>query len=449
MSRRPIHCVRGQRRAAFAASALMSLALAAPAFAQDLLIRGARVHTAAAAGTLDNADVLVQGGIIRAVGPGLTAPSGVTTFEAEGRPLTPSLFGGLSGLGVEEVSGEPSTVDSNLALNAPVHLPGIEPAWRPEFDLLPAFNPRSAAIGVNRVAGIGWTVLAPGVSAGGSFVGGQGAAVLLDGRFDAELDGSRALFIHLGSSATSLSGGSRAAQYMLLEQALREARPVPAAGMVAMVPGHGLLTPLGRETLMRYTRGGRVVFRVDRAADIRQALALAGRAGFQPVIAGGAEAWLVAAELAAAGVPVLLDPLNNLPSNFDQLGARLDNAARLHAAGVAVAFTQGGDATHNARKVRQLAGNAVANGLPWDAGLAGLTRVPAQVFGVAEQLGTIEVGRRGDLVLWTGDPLEVSTVARQVFLGGRAIPMRSRQTELRDRYMAPAGPLPRAYSGRR
>jgi imidazolonepropionase-like amidohydrolase len=242
-----------------------------------------------------------------------------------------------------------------------------------------------------------------------------------------------------------LSGGSRAAQYMLIEQALREARPAPAAGMMAMVPSHGLLTPLGRETLMRYARGGRVVFHVDRAADIRQALALAKRAGFTPVIAGGTEAWMVAADLAAAKVPVLLDALNNLPSNFDQLGARLDNAARLHAAGVAVAFTQGGDATHNARKVRQLAGNAVANGLPWEAGLAGLTAVPAQVFGVGARLGTIEVGRPASLVLWSGDPLEVSTVARQVWIEGKAMPMRSRQTELRDRYLAPRGALPRAY----
>jgi hypothetical protein len=429
-----------------ALAAALCAAAAAPAFAQDVLIAGARVHTAGAAGTLERADVLVRGGSIAAIGADLAAPAGVTVVDAAGLALTPTLFGGLSGLGVEEVSGEPSTVDHNLALNGPMQVPAVEPDWRPEFDVLPAFNPRSAAIGVNRVAGIGWTVLAPGSVSGGSFVAGQGAAVVLDGRFDAELDGSRTLFINLGSDAVMLSGGSRAAQYMLIEQALREARPAPAAGMMAMVPSHGLLTPLGRETLMRYARGGRVVFHVDRAADIRQALALAKRAGFAPVIAGGTEAWMVAPELAAAKVPVLLDALVNLPGNFDQLGARLDNAARLHAAGVAVAFTQGGDATHNARKVRQLAGNAVANGLPWEAGLAGLTAVPADTFGVGDRHGRIETGRRADLVLWTGDPLEVSTVARQVFLGGRAIPMRSRQTELRDRYLAPAGPLPRAYS---
>lgn len=418
----------------------------ATAVAQDVLIKGARVHTVTAAGTLERADVLVRGGVIRAVGTDVAAPTGVAVFDAAGLPLTPSLFGGLSGLGIEDVSGEPGTVDQNLALNGPMTVPSIEPDWRPEFDVLPAFNPRSAAIGVNRVAGIGWTVLAPGAVPGGSFVAGQGAAVRLNGGFDAAIEASRSLFIDLGSDAKALAGGSRAAQYMLLEQALRESRPAPAAGMVAMVPGHGLLTPLGRETMMRYARGGRVVFHVDRASDIRQTLAFAQRAGFQPVVAGGVEAWVVAEDLARAKVPVLIDALENLPGSFDRLGARLDNAARLHAAGVAVGFTQSGDATHNARKVRQLAGNAVTNGLSWDAALAGLTHVPAEAFGVADQIGSIEVGKRADLVLWSGDPLEVTTVARQIWFDGRAVPMRSRQTELRDRYLKPAGALPRAYS---
>jgi imidazolonepropionase-like amidohydrolase len=128
----------------------------------------------------------------------------------------------------------------------------------------------------------------------------------------------------------------------------------------------------------------------------------------------------------------------------------MDNAARLSAAGVQVGFSQSGDASHNARKVRQLAGNAVAAGLPWADGLAGLTRVPAETFGVADRFGTIAPGKRADLVLWSGDPLEVNSVALQVWMDGRAIPMRSRQTELRDRYLhgstpSEGGGLPRAY----
>jgi hypothetical protein len=393
------------------------------------------VHTADTAGTLENHDVLVQGGVVRAIGPGLAAPAGVRVVEAEGRPLTPGLFGGLTGLGIEEVSGEAATVDAGLALGAMVP-PHEDAPWRPEFDVDVAFNPHSAAIAVNRVEGITFTVLAPSALPGGSFVAGQGSAVLLDGRYDAALPGTRSLFIDLGADASPLSGGSRAGQWMLLEQAVAEARG----------NGDALLTRAGRAALARYLGGGRVVFHVDLAADIRRVLAFAKAQGMTPVIAGGNEAWRVAAELKAANAVVLLDALANLPSNFDSLASSLENAARLHRAGVRVGFTQRGDATHNARKVRQLAGNAVAHGLPWDVALAGLTRVPANAFGIADR-GRIAVGQRADLVLWSGDPLEVTTVAEQVWVDGVAAQMRSRQTELRDRYLAPEGALPRAYTG--
>src|SRR5690606_6890021 len=222
-------------------------------------------------------------------------------------------------------------------------------------------------------------------------------------------------------------------------------------GRIAADSGNALLTPSGRATLSRYLAGdGRIVVRVDRAADIRQLLRWSQRQGVRIAIAGGAEAWRIAPDIARAGVPVFVDSLANLPGNFDRLAATLENAARLRAAGVSVGFTQSGDASHNARKVRQLAGNAVANGLPWADGLAGLTRVPAETFGVADQVGTIAVGKRADIVLWKGDPLDVASSAQQVWLDGRAIPMRSRQTELRDRYLrgepdAEAGALPLAY----
>jgi len=132
---------------------------------------------------------------------------------------------------------------------------------------------------------------------------------------------------------------------------------------------------------------------------------------------------------------VLLNPLENLPASFDRIGARLDNAALLHAAGVRIAFTQENDASHNARKIRQLAGNAVAHGLPWDAALAALTANPAEIFGLGMSHGRIEPGLAADLVLWSGDPLEVTSAADQVWIAGRPVDMRSRQTELRDRYL--------------
>ncbi|HEU5467941.1 MAG TPA: amidohydrolase family protein [Steroidobacteraceae bacterium] len=407
------------RKVALVAAAL----LLAPAFAgaQDLLIRGARVHTAGSAGTLDNADVLVQGGKIAEVGGNLAAPAGANVIEAKGRPLTPGLFGGVSQIGLEEVNLEESTYDAELKLTAPAW----QHMWRPEFDVTPAFNSRSIVLPVMRVEGVTWGMLSP--LAADSLVIGQGSGVTLDGRFDAALEGSRTLFVNWGSAAHEASGGSRAAQYMLFDQAIREVREPGSSGPAA------LLLPEGRAALKAYLAGGRVVFYVQRASDIREVVRFAKARGMKPVIAGGAEAWVVARELADAGVPVILDPLENLPNDFDRLGARFDNAKILDEAGVRIAFSQT-DSFH-LRKNRQLAGNAVAHGLPWDAGLAAITSSPAEIFGVGGARGRIEKGQAADLVLWSGDPLEVTTVAERVWIAGSPVTMRSRQTELRDRYL--------------
>lgn len=403
-----------------AMTAIAALSVAGTAAAQDLLIRGARVHTASAAGTLQNADVLVRSGRIAAVGPGLAAPAGVPVVEAQGRALTPGMFGGLTKIGLEEVELEPATVDAELELPAPAWMH----QWRPEFDVTRAFNPRSIVLPVVRVEGVTWAMLAP--TAERSLIAGQGAAVTLDGRYDAVL-GGRSLFVNWGSAAHDASGGSRAAQYMLFDQAIREVREPATAGDGA------LLLPEGRAALKGYLAGGRVVFRVERATDIRAVIDYANRQGMKPVIAGGDEAWLVARELAEAHVPVLLNALDNLPQDFDRLEARLDNAKLLHEAGVTIAFN--GNETHQAGKNRQLAGNAAAHGLPWEAALAAVTSGPADIFGLGSDYGRIAKGQVADLVLWSGDPLEVTTAAEQVWIAGKPVEMRSRQTELRDRYL--------------
>jgi hypothetical protein len=380
--------------------------------------------------------VLVRNGTIAAIGKNLSAAD-AAVVDAQGKPLTPALFGGVSSIGLQEISLGDDTRDGALALGETKEI-----VVRPEFDVTLAYNPLSMLIPVARVEGIGFAMLGADSVAGGSIVGGQGGVVRLDG--SADPIGPRALFIELGSAGADLTGRSRAAQWMLLDQLIDEVR-----GRIGAESGMALLTPAGRQALARYFGGGgRVMVKIHRAADIRQLLRWSQRHNVRVAILGGAEAWILAPQLAEAKVPVFLDPLANLPSNFDQVGSTLENAARLRAAGVPVAFSQFDDAAHYARKLRQSAGNAVANGMAWEDALAALTRVPAETFGVADRIGTIAVGKRADLVLWTGDPLEVSTVARQVWFDGRAIPMRSRQTDLRDRYLRPASDLPRAYPAR-
>jgi imidazolonepropionase-like amidohydrolase len=399
--------------------------LAGPAPAETVLIRNATVHTMAAAGTLEGADLLLRDGTIEAIGRALAAPAQARIIDAQGRPVTPGFFGGLTHLGLEEIGLEPTAGDGALKLGT----------MRPEFDVALAFNPASVAIGVARVEGVSFAVIVPTAEAGsskapgGTIIAGQGSVVALN---EGAATDSRALFLDFGADANDLSGGSRAAQYMLLKQAFLEARTPNAV----LANDQRLLTPAGRQALLDFIGGAGVfVFDVDRAADIRQVLAFAAREKLRIAIAGGAEAWRVAGELAAARVPVILDALEDLPGGFDSIGATLENAARLQRAGVKVAFTLDSPEPHNVRKLRQTAGVAVAHGLPWEAGLAGLTRVPAEIFGVADRYGTLERGRRANLVVWSGDPLEVTSFATHVFIDGVLQPERSRQTELRDRYL--------------
>jgi imidazolonepropionase-like amidohydrolase len=170
--------------------------------------------------------------------------------------------------------------------------------------------------------------------------------------------------------------------------------------------------------------------------------------GLNVIVLGGTEAHLVAKELAAAQIPVILNPLQNLPSQFEDLSATLANAARLHAAGVVIGFYDPPSGTHNLRLLPQLAGNAVANGLPYAAALAALTINPARMYGAADRYGSIEIGKAGDLVLWDGDPLEVSSRPVAVYIDGRATSLVTRQTRLRDRYRdLSRGDLPHAYRG--
>jgi len=389
----------------------------APLQAQDFLIRGARVHTATEAGTLEQSDVRVRGGRIVAIGKGLQAEPGDQVVEAQGRPLTPGLFAGASNIGLSEVMNEDNDFMVNMA--SPVY----DQRWRPEFDVSLAFNPRSAVVPVTRAEGITWTVISP--AAEDSILAGEGMAVTLDGRYDAELPGSRTLFVDW-SGPSAKNGGSRAGIFMLFEQALRETR------LSGPMERGMLLQPSGRQVLKSYLDGGgRMLFGVGRAADIVRLLAFTRKHNIQPIIGGGTEGWLVAEELARANVPVVLHPHSNLPFGFGS--PTLDNARILHEAGVRIAFSSG--QLHNARTVRQLAGNAVAQGLPWEVALQGLTSTAADIFGVGNTHGRIAVGRQADLVLWDADPLEVTSQAQQVWIAGRAMEMRSRQTELRDRYL--------------
>jgi imidazolonepropionase-like amidohydrolase len=187
-----------------------------------------------------------------------------------------------------------------------------------------------------------------------------------------------------------------------------------------------------------------LIVTVHRAADIRNVLRLAQEENLDIILDGAEEGWRVADEIAAAGVPVLLNALANLPQSFEVRGATMENAARLHAAGVVIAIKGSEGSVHRAREARYNAGNAVAHGLPYEAAIAAITVNPARIFGLEDQFGGLRPGVAADVVVWTGDPLEPLSQPTAIFINGRQQPLTSRALELRDRYRRQTA-LPPAY----
>ena len=415
--------------------AILALLLSLPAGtakAQALAIVGGTIHTLGEMGTLENATLIIEDGRIRAVGVEVEVPEGARTIDAAGKIVTPGLFESDSRIGLVEIGAEASTRDHSTE----------EKDFTASFDIAEAINPRTTLIPINRIEGLTRALVVPESST--SPVAGRGAVIHLGGTSGYLLKSPAALFVDLGERGATRAGGSRAAALQHFDILLTEARrhldrrakKKRGDDDEKPDPAHEALAPALRGQLP-------VAARVQRANDIEAVLRLAQRHRLRLVVVGGAEAWIAAPALAAADVPVVLNPLDNLPVRFESLGASLENAARLHQAGVTIAFTSG--SSHNARNLKQAAGNAVAYGLPWEEGLKAMTTGPAKIWGLTASYGTLEPGKEADVVIWDGDPLEVTTFADRVFIRGAEIPMISRQTRLRDRYLHLEREWPAAY----
>lgn len=393
----------------------------APAVAAPLAIVAARIHTGTGE-ILDNATILIEKGVIQKVEKNLAAPSGVRVIDAKGAEVTPGFVDALTATGLVEVSQEASTHDDDH---------GGKDAIRAAFRAADGYNPASSIIRVTRLEGI----TSVGVVPSGGLFSGQSAWADLDGETADVALGKGALALHCSPKSGSDDHGSPAAALLRIREAFDDARTFQKnrAAWERNQSRPMSASRLDLEALADALAGKvPVVFGVDRASDILAVLALAKDFGIRPVIAGGAEAWKVAPQLAAAKVPVMVNPLAPGPSTFDALGTRDDNAALLHAAGVLVVVTTGD--THNARKLRQLAGNAVRAGMPHEAAIVAITRAPAEALGMGDRYGTIAKGKVANLVVWSGDPLEVSTRAISVVIRGKEVDLSNRQTALFDRY---------------
>lgn len=424
------------------ASSLAALAASfSLAGAQTIAIQNARVYTMAGdkAGLIENGDVVIRDGVIAAIGQDLAAPEGATIINAQGRVVTPGIFAPWSQLGLVEIGLDEEANDSSTddGFNVSAGLDAVD-----------AFNPESTLIAINRAGGVTRAVAAP--DPGAKMFGGKGAIVDLSGRPVSVTRAEAMQSVAMGAAGLGYNGGTRLGNWAMLREALDEARAYAAnpAGYV-MRPREGGLSIADLKALGPVAQGRQpLVVAVNSVTDIRTLIKLKAQYGVNAIIIGGSEGHLVAKEIAAAQIPVILNPMMNLPSQFEDLAASLSNAAKLNDAGVLISFYGQASDTHNLRLLPQLGGNAVANGLSYEAALAAITLNPAKMYGVSDRLGSLEIGKVADVVVWDGDPLETSTRPIAVLIDGRVASLKNRQTMLRDRYKdLSRGELPLAYRG--
>lgn len=419
-----------------------SLALmAAPAAAETVAITGGKVVVGDGSAPMDGATVVIRDSRVVAVGTNVTVPANARRIDASGKWVTPGVFAGFSRVGLVEVGAVRGTNDTSAA----------DSVFSAALDVQYAVNPFAAPVAVNRAAGVTRAVVSP--STGKSIFGGYGAIVDL-GADNNPITKARAFqFVELGETGHRRAGGSRTAAHILFRAMLEEARTYsrnPAlfdSDMMKASDAKALLPVISGKI--------RLLVHANSANDILKVLGL--RKDFPSlklVLVGANEGWRVANDIAAAKVPVLASALSDLPYSFEDLSATQSNIGRMKQAGVQVAIGMINDRdAHQLRYSMQYAGNLVAlnkvpraTGLSWDEAFAAISSGPAEIMGMGGQLGSLKAGRQGDVVIWTGDPLELSTQVETVFIDGVEQSLSNRQERLRERYRNPApGALPKAY----
>jgi imidazolonepropionase-like amidohydrolase len=452
----------------------MALALmAAPAVAQTVAVTNVTLALGDGSDPIANGTVVMRDGRIVAAGQGVAIPAGAERIDAAGKWAAPGIISGFSQLGLTELEIGGEGADDVQNDKSP---------FSAAIDIAPGINPFTTTIAASRTAGVTRAIVAPQVAQ--SIFAGQGAVIDLGNDMKPVTRARAFQYVELGEQGAEKAGGSRPSAYALFRNALREARELGGRGQ-SIVGGSGGALPeqgddipyetqadprlLGRNAqrsqdvlLTRFDAAALVpvvsgrqllVVRVERAIDIVNLIALRREfPSLRMAIAGASEGWTVARELAASGMWVIAQPLEDLPGSFEQLAATQSNIGRMREAGVKVAIGQLGD-TRYARNARQLAGNLVAlgkvpgaTGVNWGEALAMITSRPAQAIGMGNEIGSLAPGRRADVVLWSGDPLENASVAEAVWIDGVRQGLSNHQTRLRDRYRSlQRRDLPEAY----
>jgi len=390
---------------------------------ESYLIKNARIVTMTRFGVIERGEILVEGNRIVEVGQNLKVDHPVTLIDAKGATVSPGLFDSGTRLGLAEVQNFAEGKDDRVKgqrLGA-------------GFSVSLALNRHSSLIPMVRKMGVTRAMVVP--VTGTELLAGQSAIIQLGDKKPFATNKTNAVHLYLREGDRKLAGGSRASALDQVVNSLREAQRYSSnikayqAGKTRDFRQSEADLKVLSEVLKRAMP---LVIHVDRAADIETVLDELSVFGCRIVLAGAREGWKVKGLLAENNISVLLNVMDNLPSRFDRLGARLDNAALLVEAGVTVAFMTD-DLFTESRMLTQGAGIAVAYGLAWEDAFRAITVNPAAIWGI-ENYGSLESGAIADIVIWDGDPLEVMSAPSQVMIDGQWLNLTTRQDLLRDRY---------------
>ncbi len=423
----------------YAAAAMA--AFATPVAAETIAITGGRVVVGDGSAPIEGGTVVIRDGKIVAAGATVAIPSGARQIDAAGKWVTPGVFAGFSRLGLAEVDAVNGTNDKS----------GGRSGFSAAIDVAPAIDPFRSPFAVNRSSGVTRAVVAP--QAADSIFAGQGAIADLGADSNPVTKARAFQFAEFGEEGAASAGGSRAGTHLHFRAMLREAQDY-AAGRGTF--DDDLLKAEDAKALLSVLKGEtRLLIHVEGANDMLRLIELKREfPTIKMVFVGVSEGWRVSRELVQAGIPVIASALNDLPATFEMLGATQSNIGRMKDAGVQVAIGMIDDRdSHQLRYTTQYAGNIVslqyvpgATGLTWDEAFAAISSVPAEIMGVGDRLGSLKAGRAADVVVWDGDPLELSSAAITVIIDGIEQPLTNRQNRLRDRYARPTeGDLPKAY----
>jgi imidazolonepropionase-like amidohydrolase len=416
-----------------AAAALTVSVAQADEAPRPVAIRGARIVPVSGP-VLENATIVLAGGKIAALGTDVAIPPGADVVDGRGKVVYPGLINGLTTLGLVEISSVPGTVDTTETGDV-----------NPQVQAWIAVHPQSELIPVARAGGVTAALTAPQ----GGLVSGQSALLRLSGSTPDAMIVKQPIAMHMvyptGQAPFNIARLFEEPELKTFEERVKERREnqekelrrlgrlLDDARALALRRAAGATSQaavdLPEEALIPVARGELpVVMRADAEEDIRGAVRFAGAQGLKLIVAGGLEAWRCADLLKEKDVPVLLS-VNRLPRReSDRYDAAFTNAAALHRAGVRFAIVS--DDAFDVRSLPYEAAMARAYGLPAEAALRAITLSPAEIFGVATRMGTLETGKDATVIVATGDVMDPRTEITHVFVDGAAQPMETRHTRL-------------------